>query len=106
MLPAKTATARVPSRPAWEYSLDGQPCSVIGGYVYRGEAIPWLRGAYIYGDFCSGKIFGLRYQDGQVTEHKELADTGLQIVSFAEDNEGELYLLSQSEGVYRLVAKR
>ena len=90
--------------PVWEYSLDGQPCSVIGGYVYRGEAIPWLRGAYIYGDFCSGKIFGLRYQDGEVTEHKELADTGLRIMSFAEDNAGELYLLSQGEGVYRLVA--
>ena len=89
--------------PVWEYSLDGAPCSVIGGYVYRGGAIPWLRGAYIYGDFCSGKVFGLRYQDGQVTEHKELADTGLRIMSFAEDNAGELYLLSQSEGVYRLV---
>ena len=92
--------------PVWEYSLDGAPCSVIGGYVYRGGAIPWLRGAYVYGDFCSGKVYGLRYQDGQVTEHKELADTGLRIMSFAEDNAGELYLLSQSEGVYGLVAGR
>ena len=48
--------------PVWEYSLDGTPCSVIGGYVYRGDAIPWLRGAYIYGDFCSGKVHALRYQ--------------------------------------------
>ncbi len=92
--------------PVWEYSLDGQPCSVIGGYVYRGNAIPWLRGAYIYGDFCSGKIHGLRHQNGQVTEHKELADTSLRITSFAEDNSGELYLQSQSKGVYRLVAGR
>ena len=89
--------------PVWEYSLDGTPCSVIGGYVYRGAAIPWLRGAYVYGDFCSGKVFGLRYHNGQVTEHKELADTGMRIMSFAEDNNGELYLLSQREGVYRLV---
>lgn len=88
--------------PVWEYSLDGAPCSVIGGYVYRGDAIPWLRGAYVYGDFCSGKVYGLRYQDGQVTEHKELADTGLRIMSFAQDPAGELYLLSQSEGMYRL----
>ena len=88
--------------PVWEYSLDGQPCSVIGGYVYRGEAVPWLEGAYVYGDFCSGKVFGLRYEGGQVTEHKELADTGLRIMSFAEDTAGELYLLSQGEGVYRL----
>ena len=88
--------------PVWEYSLDGTPCSVIGGYVYRGDAIPWLRGAYVYGDFCSGKVYGLRYENGQVTEHKELADTGLRIMSFAEDSDGELYLLSQSEGIYRL----
>ena len=91
---------RVPA--VWEYSLDGEPCSVIGGYVYRGSAIPWLQGVYIYGDFCSGKVFGLRYENGRVTEHKQLADTNLNIMSFAEDNTGELYLLSQREGVYRL----
>ena len=88
--------------PVWEYSLDGTPCSVIGGYVYRGDTIPWLRGAYVYGDFCSGKVYGLRYENGQVTEHKELADTGLRIMSFAEDSDEELYLLSQSDGIYRL----
>ena len=88
--------------PVWEYSLDGAPCSVIGGYVYRGSAIPWLKGAYVYGDFCSGKVFGLRYADGEVVEHRELADTGLNIMSFAQDNDGELYLLSQKSGIYRL----
>ncbi len=88
--------------PVWEYSLDGQPCSVIGGYVYRGQAIPWLVGLYVYGDFCSGKVFGLRYIDGQLAEHQQLADTGLRIMSFAEDNDGELYLLSQESGIYRL----
>lgn len=88
--------------PVWEYSLDGKPCSVIGGYVYRGSAIPWLRGVYVYGDFCSGEVFGLRYVDGAVLEHKRLADTGLRIMSFAEDRDGELYLLSQESGIYRL----
>ena len=92
--------------PVLEYSLDGSPCSVIGGYAYRGNAIPWLQGAYIYGDFCSGKIHALRHANGQVTDHKELADTGMRIMSFAEDNAGELYLLSQREGVYRLVEER
>ena len=87
--------------PVLEYSLDGQPCSVIGEYVYRGDNIPWPKGAYIYGDFCSGKIYGLRHTNGQVTEHKQLAATGMRIMSFAEDNEGELYLLSQREGIYR-----
>ena len=90
--------------PVWEYSLDGDSCSVIGGYVYRGAAIPWLTGVYVYGDFCTGEIFGLRYANGQVVEHKELADTGLRIASFGQDNDGELYALSHGEGIYRLVA--
>ena len=93
-------TGTVP--PVWEYSLDGQPCSVIGGYVYRGSAIPWLQGVYVYGDFCSGEVFGLRYADGRVIEHERLADTGLRIMSFGEDIDGELYLLSQKSGIYRL----
>lgn len=88
--------------PVWEYSLDGLPCSVIGGYVYRGPTIPWLEGVYVYGDFCSGEVFGLRYADGRVVEHKRLADTRLRIMSFGEDNDGELYLLSQKSGIYRL----
>ena len=93
-------TGTVP--PVWEYSLDGEPCSVIGGYVYRGSTIRWLNGAYVYGDFCSGMVFGLRYVDGEVMEHKQLLDTGMSIMSFAQDNNGELYLLSQQSGIYRL----
>ena len=88
--------------PVWEYSLDGEPCSVIGGYVYRGAAIPWLHGAYVYGDFCSGKVFGLQYTNGEVVEHRQLGDTGLRIMSFGQDTDGELYLLSQKSGIYRL----
>ncbi len=88
--------------PVWEYALDGEPCSIIGGYVYRGASIPWLNGAYVYGDFCSGKVYGLRYAGGGVVEHRQLADTGLRIMSFGQDNDGELYLLSQKSGIYRL----
>ena len=90
--------------PVWEYPLEDDACSVIGGYVYRGAAIPWLTGVYVYGDFCTGQVFGLRYADGEVVEHKLLADTGLRIASFGQDNDGELYVLSQGEGIYRLVA--
>ena len=88
--------------PVWEYSLSGEPCSVIGGYVYRGNAIPSLRGAYIYGDYCSGNIFALRHANGHVTQHAQLADTNLRIMSFAQDNAGELYLLTQKSGIHRL----
>ena len=97
------ASGKIP--PVWEYSLDGEPCSVIGGYVYRGGAIPWLTGAYVYGDFCSGEIFGLRYSDGEVQEHKRLADADVGIMSFAEGYDGELYLLSQRAGIYRLISQ-
>ena len=89
--------------PVWEYSLEGEPCSVIGGYVYRGSGMPWLQGVYVYGDYCSGAVFGLRYRDGAVMEHRQLAETELRILSFAQDNEGELYLLSQESGIFRLI---
>jgi len=91
--------------PVWEYSLDGEPCSVIGGYVYRGTAIPWLTGAYVYGDFCSGEVFGLRYRDGAALEHKRLADTEVGIMSFAEGHDGEVYVLSQRAGIYQLISR-
>lgn len=88
--------------PVWEYPLDSGNCSVIGGYVYRGERLPSLAGTYVFGDFCSGRIWALRYDGEEVTEHLLLADTDLRIASFGEDREGEMYVLSQSEGIYRL----
>ena len=87
----------------WEYPLNSGNCSVIGGYVYRGERLPSLAGAYVFGDFCSGRIWALRYDGQQITEHLLLADTSLRIASFGEDREGELYVLSQNEGIYRLL---
>ena len=87
--------------PVWEYPLEDDACSIIGGYVYRGAAIQWLNGVYVYGDFCTGQIFGLY---GDEVASQLLADTGLRITSFARDNDGELYVLSQGEGIFRLVA--
>lgn len=89
--------------PLAEYSHD-DGCSVTGGYVYRGKAIASLQGAYIYGDFCSGRIWSLRRNGGQV-EVKGLLDTNLQITSFAEDLQGEVYVLSRSAGIYQLVLR-
>ncbi len=90
--------------PVWEYSLEDGACSVTGGYVYRGAAIPWLNGVYVYGDFCSGQVFGLR-REGADFRNYPLADTGLRITAFGQDNAGELYVLSQSAGIFRLVAE-
>jgi glucose/arabinose dehydrogenase len=94
--------------PIVEYG-HSEGCSVTGGYVYRGSRLPMLSGAYVYGDFCSGKIWGLRYSGAEVSEHLELVDTGLNISSFGEDQSGELYILdfdsSGDAGVYRLTPR-
>ena len=76
-------------------------CSVTGGYVYRGSRLPSLYGAYVYGDFCSGKIWALRYDGARVTEHMEIADTGLGISSFGLGRDGEIYVLSFDGKIYR-----
>ncbi len=78
--------------------------SVTGGYVYHGRRLPELAGAYIYGDFDTGKVWSLVYQDGQVQQSRELADTNLRLIDFVEDKEGELYLLDYIGGIYRLAA--
>ena len=75
-------------------------CSVTGGYVYRGISFDWLTGRYLYGDFCSGKIWSF----DPVTNHSvEMFDTRLKISSFAEDSDGELYVLSLDGGVYKFI---
>jgi glucose/arabinose dehydrogenase len=75
-------------------------CSIIGGYVYRGRAIPALVGSYIYGDLCTGEIFALR--SGASTR---LLNTGLTISSFGEDQAGELYVVGIGGTVHRLVRR-
>jgi glucose/arabinose dehydrogenase len=87
--------------PVAEYS-SAEGCSVIGGYVYRGARLPSLAGAYIYGDFCSGKIWGFRYDGGLREGPTLLAAPGLFITSFGLDLAGDLYILSRDSGIYRL----
>ena len=97
------AEGRIP--PVAEYPLGGGVCSVIGGYVYRGAEIPALDGVYVYGDYCSGEIYGLRYDyAGQriTAGPQTLAETGGRIMSFAEDYAGRLYVLLAGGGIYRL----
>ena len=96
---------RIP--PVAEYPLGGGVCSVIGGYVYRGAEIPALNGVYVYGDYCSGEIYGLRYDYAgrRITAGPQtLAETGGRIMSFAEDYAGNLYVLLAGGGIYRLAA--
>jgi glucose/arabinose dehydrogenase len=89
--------------PVFEYSHD-EGCSVTGGVVYRGAAIPGLGGAYLFSDYCQGDVRGLRVRDGQVTEERTFDAHVDQLVSFAEDAAGEVYALSLLGGIYRLDA--
>jgi uncharacterized repeat protein (TIGR03806 family) len=77
--------------------------SLTGGVVYYGEKLPDLNGAYIYGDFSSGRIWGMHHDGQRVLWHRELADTRLQIVAFRVDQRGELLVVDLGGGLYRLV---
>lgn len=89
--------------PIAEYGRD-KGCSVTGGYVYRGPSLTWLRGAYLYADFCSGRIWAVRHDGSKVTEEREMANTGRSVSSFGEDAAGEVYVLAFDGVVYRMRA--
>ncbi|HYF61350.1 MAG TPA: PQQ-dependent sugar dehydrogenase [Herpetosiphonaceae bacterium] len=90
--------------PVAEYSHD-DGCSITGGYVYRGQRYPDLAGAYLYGDYCSGRIWTLR-RDGERWAASEALDTSIFISSFGEDEAGEIYVASHAEGaIYRLALR-
>lgn len=76
--------------------------TVIGGFVYRGHDIPPLCGAYIYGDWGSGKIWALRHQGHKVIEQRMLLDTRLSISSFGIDENYEVYVVDHKGGVYKI----
>ncbi len=89
--------------PVLEYG-HGEGCSVTGGFVYRGAAIPALQGTYFYADYCAGWVRSFRYANNAATEQQEWAFGALgNILSFGEDAAGELYILSANGTVYRIV---
>lgn len=67
--------------------------SITGGYIYESKRLPELKGAYIYGDYDTGRVWSLRYDGQQVTESRELVDTQFRIVEFGQDPAGEVYLV-------------
>ena len=87
--------------PVTEYSHD-QGCSVTGGAVYRGSALPDWQGVYLYGDYCSGLLWGLRRSPDGSWQQGRLYDTGGNITSFGEDEAGEVYRVDYSGTLYRL----
>lgn len=83
--------------------------SITGGYVCQSDRIPELKGAYIYGDYDTGKLWSLKLAGtdpggGSVTEHQQLADTQIRIVEFAQDRAGEVYVVDfAGGGLHRIV---
>jgi glucose/arabinose dehydrogenase len=89
--------------PALAYPHEDSNCAVIGGYVYRGAALPDLQGVYLYGDVCTGRIWGARLNEqGGLMPLGLLFDTDFTIVAFGEDEQGELYVINYNGTVEKI----
>ena len=84
--------------PLIEFEHGLEECAIVGGYVYRGSAYPEFTGKYFFGDYCSGRIWTLDVTDPQATP-RQVIDAEFAISAFAQDAEGELYVLSFDQGV-------
>jgi glucose/arabinose dehydrogenase len=87
--------------PVLEYDHENGWCSVTGGYVYRGEALPDLQGYYFYGDWCTGTVWAARRDANGDWQSVISLESGRQISSFGEDEAGELYLVDYAGAVLR-----
>ena len=91
-------------QPIAEYDHSGGNCAVTGGYVYRGTHSPGLWGTYVYADYCSGNFWGLRVTDAGVESQLFFQRSGALFASFGEDEQGEIYVVSQdTDSLYRIV---
>jgi hypothetical protein len=93
--------------PVTEFDHD-EGCSVTGGFVYRGSAIPELRGTYLYSDYCSGFVRSFRFANGRAESERRLAElepADDAVSSFGEDAAGEMYILTAGGGVHRIVPR-
>ncbi len=79
--------------------------SITGGFVYRGKRLPELDGTYIFGDWETRRIWGAKVTGGKLGERRELMDPTVRIVDFAEDQDGELYLLDHDDGSIHTLAR-
>jgi glucose/arabinose dehydrogenase len=87
--------------PVFEYD-HGEGCSITGGVVYRGTGVPGLAGAYLFTDYCEGTIRAVRVADGALADERVFGAEGTGLVSFGEDEAGEVYVLSLNGPIYRI----
>jgi glucose/arabinose dehydrogenase len=91
--------------PLFDYRLhEGNTCSVIGGYVYRGSQLTGLAGRYVYGDFCAGWIKTVKLNGEKATEQRTLFEDVANISAFGVDAQNELYALSLDGPISKIVA--
>jgi glucose/arabinose dehydrogenase len=88
--------------PVLEYSHADGSCSVTGGYRYRG-AFARMKGAYFYGDYCTGVIWGATENANRTWNATKLLTTTFRITSFGEDVNGELYVVDQNGAIYQII---
>jgi glucose/arabinose dehydrogenase len=91
--------------PVAEYANPAQGCSVTGGVVYRGRSLPAWDGVYLYGDYCSGKVWGLIQHPDGTWQEALLFDNVARITSFGEDEDGEVYIVDYAGIVFQLVER-
>jgi glucose/arabinose dehydrogenase len=99
-------------KPSFEFD-HSKGCAIIGGYRYRGSEVAGLNGTYLYGDFCTGRVWGAAKNEDHTWRSFEIMDTPLMISSFGEDESGEIYiahygsvLIRGSGIIYRIVSSR
>ncbi len=98
---AEAAPGTVP--PIFEISQDTGACAVIGGYVYRGTRIPDLNGSYLFTDNCDGRVRALKLDaNGAVALERELGISLDGPTTFGEGDDGELYVASGEDGIFRI----
>ncbi len=91
--------------PVAEYSHDEGGCAIVGGYVYRGQQYPVINGVYFFADYCSGYIWSLQRDGSGAWQKTKRLESHLNVSSFGEDRNGELYVVDLGGAVYRLTAK-
>ncbi len=90
--------------PVIEKSHNNGYCAIIGGYVYRGSAIPALRGVYVFGDDCRNNLTGAVGSNGRIVSQRDLGPTVDQLTSFGQDLSGNLYAISRTGTIYKILA--
>ncbi|MBW5445513.1 glucose sorbosone dehydrogenase [Cohnella sp. CFH 77786] len=99
--PAKGCASEGLQPPVYVYDHDAG-VSVTGGYVYRGRLVPGLTGWYLFSDYAFGTVWALRLKEGGGVLHETLLQTGKQITSFGTDEAGEIYVVAQDGGIFRI----